>query len=55
MKPGYPWCWQPPLQIQDELIYKSFEYYYSGEDIQTKAWMDPEKKKMTKQQLVDTS
>ena len=39
--------------IRDELIYKSFEYYYSDfEDIQTKLGWDPEKK-MTQQQLVD--
>jgi AcrR family transcriptional regulator len=38
---------------RDELIYESFEYYYSDfEDIQTNAGWDPEKK-MTKQQLVD--
>jgi len=38
---------------RDELIYKSFEYYFSDvEDIHAKVGWDP-RKKMTKRQLVD--
>ncbi len=44
-------CYHFPTR--DELIYKSFEYYFSDvEDIQVKVGWDP-RKKMTKGQLVD--